>query len=129
MMDNSLRQVQPPRREAATTLLKDTFIEKTVLLHVSDGRAFRGTFLCVDDGMNVILANADELRPVSDSSSSGPSAVSLGTDEDTTDSTIATRWVGMVMVPGHHVQKIEIKAEASYNRHKSGWPKNSSLYI
>ncbi|CAO3592697.1 unnamed protein product [Absidia cylindrospora] len=52
-------------------------------IEISDGRIFIGTFVCIDKQKNIILAQAEEHR----------------TDEK--------RLVGLVMIPGIHLVKVE----------------------
>ncbi|KAK0529833.1 hypothetical protein OC842_004119 [Tilletia horrida] len=87
----------PPHHpaDAAVETLLHSFVNQTVLVHIPDGRAFRGKFLCVDDGMNVILSDADELRAETSLVSGSPP--------------YSLRWVGMVMIPGEHVLAVEVK--------------------
>lgn len=84
--------------QAALETLQRRFINRTLLVHTTDGRAFEGTLICTDDTCNVILGSADELRP------SSPSPSSVGGEA----STPARRWVGMVMLPGKHIMRIEM---------------------
>ncbi|KAL9939373.1 hypothetical protein V8E36_002186, partial [Tilletia maclaganii] len=95
--------------EAAVSTLIKTFVDRTVFIHISDGRAFRGRFLCVDNAMNVILADADELRLIeaphrapAAAAVAGEASAGAGTSSHT------SRWVGMVMIPGEHVRGVEI---------------------
>ncbi|KAI8093948.1 hypothetical protein BDF21DRAFT_331112 [Thamnidium elegans] len=50
---------------------------------ITDGRTFIGTFVCIDKEKNIILAHTEEF---------------LGTGK---------RMVGLVMIPGKHLVKIE----------------------
>ncbi|ORY90499.1 hypothetical protein BCR43DRAFT_499400 [Syncephalastrum racemosum] len=52
-------------------------------VHISDGRVFIGTFVCTDKQKNIILAHTEEFR---------------GREQ---------RLVGLVMIPGKHLVKIE----------------------
>ncbi|KAI8064219.1 hypothetical protein BC940DRAFT_306461 [Gongronella butleri] len=54
-------------------------------VHISDGRTFIGTFVCVDKQKNIILAQAEEFRQ----------------DEK--------RLVGLIMIPGAHLVKVEVE--------------------
>ncbi|KAI9361431.1 hypothetical protein BD770DRAFT_383397 [Pilaira anomala] len=50
---------------------------------ITDGRTFIGTFVCIDKQKNIILAHTEEFR---------------GAEK---------RMVGLVMIPGKHLVKIE----------------------
>ncbi|KAI8640873.1 hypothetical protein BD408DRAFT_313262, partial [Parasitella parasitica] len=53
-------------------------------IRITDGRIFIGTFVCIDKEKNIILAHTEELRGGS-----------------------KKRLVGLVMIPGKHIVKIE----------------------
>lgn len=80
--------------EAAKTIAS-TFAGKMVRVHIPDGRMFSGTFVCVDSDVNVILANTDEIQT---SPSNGGET---------------SRSVGMVMVPGEHIVKVEVRQDSA----------------
>ncbi|CAO3614050.1 unnamed protein product [Cunninghamella blakesleeana] len=52
-------------------------------IQITDGRVFIGTFVCIDKQKNIILAQAEEFR-----------------EEE-------KRLVGLVMIPGKHLVKVE----------------------
>ncbi|CAG8561026.1 5481_t:CDS:2 [Diversispora eburnea] len=52
---------------------------------VSDSRLFFGTFMCIDKYKNIILAQTEEYREAE------------------------KRFVGLIMIPGKHIVKIEIE--------------------
>lgn len=87
----------------ATYDITSTFLNKQVLIKVTDGRYFQGQFVCVDTECNVILQ---------------------GTHEYQNKEGDGKRWFGMVMIPGKHLVDVSVKAS---------WPpafsKESSLYI
>ncbi|CAD6886546.1 unnamed protein product [Tilletia controversa] len=92
-----------PADQAQQTIIA-TLINKIVLIHISDGRAFRGRFLCVDDAMNAILSDADELRLLE--ARKEPKATASEAPP------YSFRWVGMVMIPGEHVRAVEVEVES-----------------
>jgi small nuclear ribonucleoprotein (snRNP)-like protein len=90
-------------------------IGKTLRIHASDGRVFVGTFKCTDKDRNVILALAYEYR-------APPAAAVRQAVEDAGDATAVpwdSRYVGLVVVPGQHVRKIELE-ESLHPGMKSG---------
>lgn len=111
----------------AAATIEANFVGRTSLVHIPDGRAFCGTFLCVDSGCNIILANTDETRT-------------------TAEGRTSTRNVGMVMIPGNYVVKVEVqrvttqsaadsKHDQGDNRMRSwsmmaqaGWPDDDDMY-
>jgi len=125
--------------------IESTFIDQTVLIHIQDGRAFKGTFVCTDGSRNVILANSEEFNMVSTSNTSNPNSILKGNSSISTDQPqLQQRWVGMVMVRGQDIQKIELQ---SANRNHSnllhspnvstkqasiappGWPTDPDMYL
>ena len=117
--------------DKAAANIKDEFVGRDCIIHISDGRAFQGTFICVDSDINVILANTDEISYLTGSS---------GQDK-------TTRNVGMVMVPGNHIVRVEVQQDVQSNLRgdtaileqpsqsnllgeagQSIWPDNDSLY-
>jgi small nuclear ribonucleoprotein (snRNP)-like protein len=109
-------------REAADRIQSD-FINQTVRVTIPDGRIFEGTFLCVDDGMNIILSQTNELR------------VENGGAE-------SSRFVGMVMIKGEDVVKVGVKVGNSQavgregrtggsrpqQDYVAGWPTDPAAY-
>ncbi|KAI9090075.1 hypothetical protein DFS34DRAFT_585279 [Phlyctochytrium arcticum] len=54
---------------------------------ISDGRKFVGNFVCIDKGRNMILSFAEEFHP----------------------DTVEGRFVGLIMIPGNHLMKVELE--------------------
>ncbi|CBY00213.1 hypothetical protein IAQ61_011143 [Plenodomus lingam] len=82
------------------------FIGKNLRIHASDGRVFAGQMKCTDKDRNIILALAHEYR--------APSAdVIRKTVEESGESAAQVPWnpryVGLIVVPGHHITKIEFE--------------------
>ncbi|KAI8933378.1 hypothetical protein NX059_009994 [Plenodomus lindquistii] len=92
------------------------FIGKNLRIHASDGRVFAGQMKCTDKDRNIILALAHEYR--------APSAdVIRKTVEDSGNPAAQVTWnsryVGLIVVPGHHITKIEYE-ESTLPGQKSG---------
>ena len=112
------------------------FIGKTLRIHASDGRVFGGQMKCTDKvsvhwyvgycvlyantnlikDRNVILALAHEYR--------APSAETIRkavVDSGNSSASVAwsSRYVGLIVVPGHHIKKIEFE-ESALPGQKSG---------
>ncbi|CDR87252.1 uncharacterized protein SPSC_00378 [Sporisorium scitamineum] len=113
---NDIATPSSPSTAAAATI-EANFVGRTSIVHIPDGRAFCGTFVCVDSGKNIILANTDETRL-------------------TPEGRTSTRNVGMVMIPGDHVIKVEVQQDAPETRSapfesslaQAGWPDDDSMY-
>lgn len=85
-------------------------IGKSLRIHTSDNRVFGGQMKCTDKDRNIILSLTYEFRePPADVieqavKSSGNPSVSVPW---------TSRYVGLVVVPGSHITKIELE-ETSY---------------
>ncbi|KAL5115607.1 hypothetical protein ACEQ8H_006494 [Pleosporales sp. CAS-2024a] len=95
---------------AAATAWLEQFIGKNVRIHASDGRVFGGQIKCTDKDRNVILALAYEYRAPSAHvirkamQHAGHASASASASVPWTN-----RYVGLVVVPGHHITKIEFE--------------------
>ncbi|KAF1968706.1 hypothetical protein BU23DRAFT_583079 [Bimuria novae-zelandiae CBS 107.79] len=101
--------------EEATVYLSQ-FIGQPLRIHTDDGRVFGGQMKCTDKDRNIILALTYEYRaPSSDvirkavKESGNPSAPVNWN----------SRYVGLVVVPGAHVKKIEFE-ESTMSGQPSG---------
>jgi small nuclear ribonucleoprotein (snRNP)-like protein len=95
--------VATAKSDTASHNITQTFLNKQVLVQVSDGRFFQGLFVCVDHECNTILQGAYEYQ---------------------NEQGDGKRWFGMVMIPGKHL--VEIKVKAGWT---SALSQESSLYI
>lgn len=81
-------------------------IGKNLRIHVSDGRVFGGQMKCTDKDRNIILALAYEYREP-------PREVIEKAIEESGNPSVPVNWssryVGLVVVPGGHVRKIELE--------------------
>lgn len=96
----------------AEQTIRSQFLHRTCLVHIPDGRVFKGIFTCTDDGMNLILSQAEEwrLHPATSTSAST-------TEERKTSS----RFVGMVMIKGEDLVRIEVEDEMGRRGEKTKW--------
>jgi small nuclear ribonucleoprotein (snRNP)-like protein len=95
--------------QEATTYLS-TFLNRTLHLHTTDGRMFAGQMKCTDPQRNIILSMTHEYRQPSTqdiqlaaqrherSGKSGNVKVDL-----------KKRFVGLVVVPGEYITRIEVE--------------------
>lgn len=122
-----MEHLQEQAAAMAAHLIEARFVGRTSIVHIPDGRAFCGTFLCVDSGRNIILANTEETRL-------------------TPEGRTTSRNVGMVMIPGDHVVKVEVQQDATQSTEASqpprgeggtnafgsmaqaGWPDDDDMY-
>lgn len=78
-----------------------SWLNKSLRIQMFDGRVLVGVFLCTDRDANVILGSCTEYLPA----------------ENNGDGTIEEpRMLGLVMVPGKHIQTVSI----DQNQHNTG---------
>lgn len=87
----------------AVTLSK--YLGRTLRIHTTDKRIFVGQMRCTDRECNVILVLTQEYRP--------PSAAVIKAAAEQSGSNpqvpFLNRYVGLVVVPGKHITKIELE--------------------
>lgn len=110
--------------EQATAYLS-RLLGKTLRMHISDGRMFVGQLKCTDkvmdmihmapikaDGrgqdMNLILSNAHEYREPS-SAALHHAVEKIDTSQTRVVANMSSRFVGLIVVPGKHVRKVELE--------------------
>lgn len=105
----------------------NNLINKTLRITTTDARTFIGTFKCTDSDCNIILARSHEYRrPTSSaiaaalSSSCSSSSSSTTNTEEKQGTTVkvdmTSRFVGLIVVPGEHICKIEVEEFASQSK-------------
>ncbi|KAA8569816.1 hypothetical protein EYC84_002159 [Monilinia fructicola] len=129
---------EPPARKQARIYLHN-LISKTLLVHTTDNRMFRGNFKCTDSDLNIILSETYEYRipPFAPQFPPPPSSTNTSTTPTSPPSTldtaadlppsptptkplidIAPRWLGLVVVPGEHIVRIELEEFESQVRER-----------
>ncbi|KAH7001637.1 hypothetical protein EDB80DRAFT_779448 [Ilyonectria destructans] len=93
-----------------------SILNKNLRVLTTDGRLFWGTFKCTDPDKNIILASTYEYRQPS-SKQRAEAAVKAGDEAVTLDMT--SRYLGLVVVPGHHIVKMEVEQFASQMRNQN----------
>ncbi|APA15891.1 hypothetical protein SS1G_09227 [Sclerotinia sclerotiorum 1980 UF-70] len=119
---SSQTQESPAHQQARTYL--HSLLSKTLLIHTTDNRMFRGSFKCTDSDLNIILSETYEYRippcPPSSSIPQPPSSTSTSPTSSANPSTsilnITPRWLGLVVVPGKHIVRIELEEFSSQVR-------------
>ncbi len=105
-----MAELGPWSSAAAHISYLNSFINKTLHLHTSDGRKFVGEMKCTDNERNIILAMTQEYRQPSRSDINR--ALELRGDEDAGSKIhvdMKKRFVGLVVVPGKYIEKIEVE--------------------
>ncbi|KAH8734914.1 hypothetical protein BGZ61DRAFT_443378 [Ilyonectria robusta] len=93
-----------------------SILNKNLRVLTTDGRLFWGAFKCTDPDKNIVLANTYEYRQPS-SKQRAEAAVKAGDEAVTLDMT--SRFLGLVVVPGHHIVKMEVEQFASQMRNQN----------
>jgi N-alpha-acetyltransferase 38, NatC auxiliary subunit len=87
-----------------------TYLNKTLHIHITDGRMFVGQMKCTDNERNIILAIAHEYRQPSNSD------IKLAAERHEKSGSsgnvkvdMKMRFVGLVVVPGQYITKMEVE--------------------
>ncbi|KAL0935365.1 N-alpha-acetyltransferase 38-B, NatC auxiliary subunit [Colletotrichum truncatum] len=92
-----------------------SLLNKNLRIVATDGRMFLGLFKCTDPDRNVVLAHTYEYRqPSTQQRVEAAQNASAGTGSVTMDMT--SRYLGLVVVPGQYITKIEVEEFASQLR-------------
>lgn len=86
----------------------ESLLGKTLHITVLDGRLFTGVFKCTDNESNVILGNSFEYRMPSKSAEEKALA-EVQTTGKPAKANMTSRFVGLVVVPGHQIVKMELE--------------------
>lgn len=95
------------RNQAAAKYLS-SLLGKTLRIKISDGRVFVGQMKCTDKDRNIILANTHEYRPPT-TEAVRAAAVKADRASDKFTANGTCRYVGLVVIPGEHILKIELE--------------------
>ncbi|KAK1963602.1 LSM domain-containing protein [Colletotrichum eremochloae] len=89
-----------------------SLLNKTLRIFATDGRMFLGQFKCTDPDRNVVLAHAYEYRqPSAQRRAEAVQEAAEGTGTVSMDMT--SRYLGLVVVPGQYIVKVEVEEFAS----------------
>ncbi|PYH49073.1 LSM domain-containing protein [Aspergillus saccharolyticus JOP 1030-1] len=100
----------------------EALIGRTLRVHATDTRIFVGIFKCTDAARNIILANTHEYRYPSPSAvrDAATNAEELAAESAVTAQNIkvsmTSRFIGLVVVPGQHITKIELEEPSQQGR-------------
>ncbi|OTA64160.1 Sm-like ribonucleo protein [Hypoxylon sp. EC38] len=105
-------------KEEAEAFLK-SLLNKNLRIETTDGRLFIGTFKCTDAHSNVVLSLTYEYRQPSQQklAEAAAAATSSGSAKVTADMT--SRYLGLVVIPGEHITKMEVEEFASQVKSRS----------
>ncbi|EXJ76092.1 uncharacterized protein A1O5_00600 [Cladophialophora psammophila CBS 110553] len=107
--------------EAEATLFLESLLGKTLNVTVLDGRIFSGLFRCTDGDSNIILSNSFEYRMPSKAAAK-VAIEKLKTTGQSSRVDMTSRFVGLIVIPGKQIAKVEVEE-------KREWPRNQSLSI
>lgn len=106
--------VDSSKAEAQSYL--ESLINKTLRVYTTDSRLFVGTFKCTDPQSNLVLSLTHEYRQPSQQKLL-EAAASL--ESDTLRAEMTSRYLGLVVVPGEHIVKIEVEEFVSQMKNRS----------
>ncbi|KFA49285.1 hypothetical protein S40293_07865 [Stachybotrys chartarum IBT 40293] len=90
-----------------------SLLNHTLRVVVTDGRMFSGSFKCTDPDKNVILAHAYEYRqPTAEKKAEGVQEAA-STSQATVTLDMTSRYLGLIVIPGEHIVKMEVERFAS----------------
>lgn len=101
----SVPSLAPPETKH-TTFLKQ-YLTKTLRVTVTDKRVFVGQLKCTDNECNLVLAMSHEYRPPPESEIQTTAFQAGGPSGEPLQMQFTSRYVGLVVVPGEHILKIE----------------------
>ncbi|KAJ9130869.1 hypothetical protein NKR23_g11987 [Pleurostoma richardsiae] len=86
-----------------------SLLNKYLRVRTTDGRMFWGQFKCTDPDRNIILAHTYEYREPSprERAKQAENAAAVGSASVAME--LSSRYLGLVVVPGEHIVKIELE--------------------
>ncbi|RMJ21519.1 hypothetical protein PHISP_07605 [Aspergillus sp. HF37] len=104
----------------------DSLIGQTLRVHTTDTRIFVGTFKCTDAERNIILASTFEYRfpvpsavreaAVQEAAAANEREPKKNTNANNLKLNMTSRFIGLVVVPGQHITKIELEETPEQSR-------------
>ncbi|GAW11306.1 hypothetical protein EKO27_g8209 [Xylaria grammica] len=115
----TMNEATPPKAEAEAYL--KSLINKTLRIHATDGRMFIGTFKCTDTDRNVVLSLTYEYRQPSQQKLAEAAAAAASENSQTVTADMTSRYLGLVVIPGEHIVKMEVEEFTSQVKSRSIW--------
>ncbi|KAI1425118.1 hypothetical protein F5Y12DRAFT_393301 [Xylaria sp. FL1777] len=111
-----------PTKAEAEVYLK-SLINKTLRIYVTDGRMFIGTFKCTDTDCNVVISLTYEYRQPSQQKliEAASAAAAADANSTTIKADMASIYLGLVVIPGEHIVKMEVEEFTSQVKSRSIW--------
>ncbi|KAK4175124.1 N-alpha-acetyltransferase 38-A, NatC auxiliary subunit [Triangularia setosa] len=102
----------PTSKPEATDFLQ-TLLNKNLRVGTTDGRMFWGSFKCTDSDCNLVLQHTYEYRPPSLAQLQEAAAQDDEAQKGKVVMDMTSRYLGLVVVPGKYITKIEVEEFAS----------------
>jgi len=87
----------------------ESLLGRNLRAHTTDGRMFLGEFKCTDNESNIILAKTYEYRLPSEKAKREALERAAAGDKTSGKADMTSRFVGLVVVPGKHIVKLEVE--------------------
>ncbi|KAI0855871.1 hypothetical protein F4860DRAFT_443137 [Xylaria cubensis] len=116
----TMNETETPTRAEAETYIK-SLINKTLRVYATDGRMFIGTFKCTDTDRNVVLSLTYEYRQPSQQKLAEAAAAAASSSSETVKADMTSRYLGLVVIPGEHIVKMEVEEFTSQVKNRSIW--------
>ncbi|KAF4339091.1 LSM domain protein [Fusarium beomiforme] len=91
-------------------------LNKNLRVYTSDDRLFWGSLKCTDHDKNIVLAHTYEYRQPS---SREREKAAEKADGETVKVNMTSRYLGLVVIPGQHIKKMEVEQFASQMRNEN----------
>ncbi|OTB04498.1 hypothetical protein M426DRAFT_320856 [Hypoxylon sp. CI-4A] len=96
-----------------------SLINKNLRIYTTDGRMFIGNFKCTDTHSNVVLSLTYEYRQPSEQKLAEAAAAASSSGSAKVTAEMTSRYLGLVVVPGEHIVKMEVEEFASQAKSRS----------
>ncbi|KAI0410053.1 hypothetical protein F4802DRAFT_592933 [Xylaria palmicola] len=116
----TMSEAGAPTKAEAETYLR-SLLNKTLRVYATDGRMFVGTFKCTDTDRNVVLSLTYEYRQPSQQKLAEAAAAAASADAGTVKADMTSRYLGLVVIPGEHIMKMEVEEFTSQVKGRSIW--------
>ncbi|KAF3764513.1 hypothetical protein M406DRAFT_260622 [Cryphonectria parasitica EP155] len=90
-----------------------SLLNRKLRIHTTDERMFWGDFKCTDPDQNIVLAYTYEYRQPSAQQRAQAAEESAAAGEKSLKMEMSHRYLGLVVVPGEHIVRIEKEDFAS----------------
>ncbi|RPA92525.1 hypothetical protein L873DRAFT_1817404 [Choiromyces venosus 120613-1] len=105
----NLRRRKTMATDTVSPVLQE-FISKTMRITTTDTRVFVGELKCTDKDKNLILAQTHEYRyPTGNELRAGVESGEGVVEEGKVKLTLKSRYIGLIVVPGEFIVKIEVE--------------------